>query len=178
MASSGGTQQPTLTVYPVTSYTFGQKAPVVEKDPTVIHRLERMKEKCVLQLSFFHAMMAVLQCAAAVREIHKPRSAHARADLLPKEPGDQWMPCCWCISTTTCTFCSSKWAPPSSSSRAAVCAWEKTVRQVHACMRRTVGRMDREGWRGRAALCARATRAGFYASPSLAAQRSPGFGES
>ena len=34
-----------LTVHPVGNYTFGGKPPKLEKDPTVVQRMERLKEK-------------------------------------------------------------------------------------------------------------------------------------
>ena len=34
-----------LAVYPVGNYTFGAKPPKLEKDPTVVQRMERLKEK-------------------------------------------------------------------------------------------------------------------------------------
>ena len=38
-------QQESLGIYPLSSYTFGQKAAVVEKHTTVQQRMDRLKEK-------------------------------------------------------------------------------------------------------------------------------------
>ena len=36
---------PTVTLYPVSAYTFGTKPPKFEKDSNVAQRMERLKEK-------------------------------------------------------------------------------------------------------------------------------------
>ena len=40
--------QSSVTIYPVSNYSFGTKAPKFEKDSSVVQRMERLREKWVL----------------------------------------------------------------------------------------------------------------------------------
>lgn len=122
-------RQSTVTINPVSNYSFGTKAPKVEKDTSVAQRMERLKEKCA---GWFVFTFMVVPPRLSVRQLRifphnllagTPRKAFESRSTLY----------CWYMSTATLIFSSFKSEAPFSSSQGVGCVQEKEVGVIYCC---------------------------------------------